>query len=400
MVKNRGIQLAVALLTVGIDFFHLGLVYPLFSELLLGMGGKESWQQAMIYAAFIVAFPFGQFVGSPYLGRLSDKYGRRKLLFISVAGSAIGMAICASGVMYNLFSVIFLGRLLGGCMGANLSLAYAAIVDLSTPKNKVRNLSLIPLSTSIGFAFGPLMMGMLDNLGEGIFGRALPLWVAVGLSILNWVALWLFEESSPVLINKVTKEKSGWLIKDKRIFLPISVIFLMVAANFLLLQYIGPFSVEVMGADLANVSWLYVNMGISCMFGHLLFTRNLANLFTPRMLLPWALAILACSLIAVTFSDTLLKLHITLAFAMICCAVAYTNSIAYLSDHVGPQQQGEVMGLAVSTQCLAEWLPPLCLGVFIAIMPPLPMLFGAAACLLGIFIVRKSKTVSEKIAGF
>ena len=392
--QNNNLQLLIALLIAAMDFFHLGIIYPLFAEMMVEPSGtmfwgSQPWERSMIYAAFIAAFPFGQFIGSPYLGKLSDHYGRRTILFYTVAGSGVGMAMCALGVQVSSPLLILIGRLLGGLMGGNLSLAYAAIVDLSNPQTKVKNLSLIPLATASGFTLGPLMTGLLGTQKSiSFFGPSLSLWVASAFSLISWCAIWKFEDKKPDL-NVERSAKKSLLLQDKKLWRPISIVFLMITANFLLVQFIGPFAIDIFKENLTGVSWIYVNLSLSVAFGHIFLTRNLASIASPRVLLPWALGALACALIAVSLSASLLILHMTLAIAMICCAVAYTNVMAFLSDHADANRQGEIMGLGVSAQCLAEWLPPICLGAFTASFSALPFLCGSAACLMGMALLPK-----------
>lgn len=394
-------QLFIILLTAALDFFHLGIVYPIFTEIVVdsaqGMSwGSQSWERAMSFTAFIIAFPIAQFIGAPIIGKISDIYGRKPILFISVAGSGIGMAICALGVMYGLPLLILFGRFGGGLMGANISLAYAALVDISTPQNKVKNLALIPLVTSAGFILGPLLVGVIgDSRDFPILGQSLPLWIAVFFTVINWSVLWKFEDQKPTLKESRAKKS---LLTDPSIWRPLAVCFLMIAANFLLIQFVGAYSINILHADLRNISWIYVNLSLSCAIGHIFLTRTLAAWASPKTLLPWSLGALAVSLIAVGNASSLLVLHLSTFFAMICCAVAYTNSFAYLSEHASSNQQGEVMGLGVSAQCLAEWLPALCLGAFVVDFPAIPMICGAGACLIGVGIMvqtKFSKTVLE-----
>jgi MFS transporter, DHA1 family, tetracycline resistance protein len=387
--NNRKKQLVIALLTAALDFFHLGIVYPLFSELIANphwFATHEAWVRSTIYAGLIAAFPFGQFLGSPWIGRLSDRFGRRRLLFFTVAGSGLGMTLCAIGVSNHSPWLIFAGRLIGGVMGANLSLAYAAIVDISTPATKVKNLALVPLATATGFALGPLMIGTTSNSQFFHENNSLPLWIAAAFSLINWLALWGFEETAKS--KKDPSSRQPFLFwQTTRLWRPAVIVFMMIAANFLLVQFIGPYSVMIFGEDLSGVSWIYVNLSVSVSLGHLLLTRNLAGLAGPRALLPWSLGALAVSLAAILIAPTLVYLHLAIIAAMWCCAVAYTNVLAYLSDHADAQSQGEIMGLGVSIQCLAEWLPPIIVGAFSSALPALPMICGAIFSLTGIMLL-------------
>lgn len=378
------IQLIVALLIASTDFFHLGLVYPLFTDLLTSSGDTAAlsapvWMRAMGYSVLIAAFPFGQFVGAPLLGRLSDRYGRRQLLLFTVAGSGFGMAISGSGVAIGSYWVVLAGRLLGGVMGANMALAYAAIVDLSTPDSKVRNLALVPLVTSLGFVLGPLMTAVV---GQSVDHPSLPLWIGGGISLLNWCAVWA--GFSDTCVSRPSESCRGSSIaRDSRLWTPMCLVFLMITANFLLIQFIGPFASQGFRCDLTAVSWIYVNLSLTVAVGHLVLTRNLARWATPSTLLPWSLGGLAASLIAVVSAATLLQLHLAVSLAMLCCAVAYTNVIAHLSNQADASRQGEVMGLGVSIQCLAEWLPPLCVGSIATSLPAIPMIVGSLGCVIG-----------------
>ena len=168
----------------------------------------------------------------------------------------------------------------------------------------------------------------------------------------------------------------------------------MISANFLLVQYVGPYSINQLGGDLITVSWLYVNLSVSVAVGHLVLTRNLASIVSPQTALPWSLGALACALLGVTYSSSIIELHLTVAIAMLCCAVAYTNVFAYLSNQVGADQQGEIMGLGVATQCLAEWIPPLAVGIFAISYPHLPILAGALACILALTTLWFEKNLS------
>lgn len=387
-VLRPHLMLCLALFTAGMDFFNLGLIFPMVTEM------TSDADDLLVFSLLISAFPFGQFIAAPSLGRLSDRFGRRKVLLCTIAGSGLGMAICVVGVQLEQPIVLLIGRLFGGLMGANLTLAYATIADVSDESTKVKNLAWIPISTCIGFVAGPFVVGVM---GFGI--SSVPLWLAVGLCLINWALVLAYFENYQIAREDAAQKKR--LVTESYLWIPLIISFLMIGANFLLVQFLGPLANKVHQASVSQVSWLYINCTVSCQLGHVFLTRPLSSVASPKQILPWSLAALAISLVAVSTASSLLWLHIYLAVAMCCCAVAYTNVFAYLSSHVGEDRQGEIMGLGVSVQALAEFLPALLVGFFSQTSTVLSVIVGATGCLVGITLLllheRATRLSTQKI---
>jgi DHA1 family tetracycline resistance protein-like MFS transporter len=174
--------LASIFLVVFIDLFGFSLILPLLPFY------AETFGASPTTIGFLVAtYAAGQFIGAPILGRLSDRYGRRPILLLSIFGSLAGFVMLAFA---NSLAVLFAARAIDGLTGGNISVAQAYIADVTDEKNRGRGLGLIGAAFGLGFILGPAIGGALSR-----WGYPLPALVAVAIAQVNFcfVALWLPE---------------------------------------------------------------------------------------------------------------------------------------------------------------------------------------------------------------
>lgn len=401
---KKSLVLSAIFFTIFLDFFNLGLIYPIFTSLVFEGSGEiirlnaSDFYKNTAFGFLIAAFPFGQFLGAPLIGHLSDQYGRRKLLIISLIGTVATLLICVGGVLLSSFYLLILGRFAGGLMAGNMTLAYASLADFSSQEDKVKNFALIPLAIGLGFGLGPYLAGILANPNtHSLAGPALPFLAAVLLALTNLVlVVWKFPETGTAkhhngnltasFLQGMTRLGKALRLKALRPYL--WVLFLMLSSNLVFVQFVGPFAIERFGFDVTQVGYLYANIGISVAIGHAFFTRRLASRYTPEQALIWSLVALGVLIVCILLSPTALVLHIVTFFVMIACAVAYTNSMALVSNQAAKDQQGEVMGVAVSIQSCAEFLPAMILGFLAFITQILPLFIAALFAGCGGYILR------------
>jgi len=140
------------------------------------------------------AFPLAQFLCTPILGQLADRYGRKKVLAFSIGGTAISYALFALGIYTKSIPLLFFARILDGISGGNISVAQAVIGDVSNAKNRAKNFGLVGVSIGIGFILGPFIGGKLsDPAVISWFDAATPFWFAAFLSIINHINLILLK---------------------------------------------------------------------------------------------------------------------------------------------------------------------------------------------------------------
>ena len=152
-MKQNNKPLFTIFLIVFVDLLGFGIVLPLLPYI------AEKYQASPFTIGILGAtYSFFQLIAGPLLGRLSDRYGRKKLLAISQAGSAIGYLIL--GLSNNL-PLLFLARIIDGITGGNISIAQAYIADVTTKENRAKGMGIIGAAFGMGFIFGPAIGGFL-----------------------------------------------------------------------------------------------------------------------------------------------------------------------------------------------------------------------------------------------
>ena len=166
-------------LTLLIDITGLGIIIPVMPKLIGQLTG-EGLSVASEYGGWLTfAYAFMQFIFAPILGNLSDKYGRRPVLLLSLLGFGIDYLFLA--LAPSIFW-LFIGRIIAGIAGASMTTAMAYIADVSAPEKRAQNFGIVGAAFGLGFIIGPVLGGVL-----GQFGTRIPFFAAAGLALLNFL---------------------------------------------------------------------------------------------------------------------------------------------------------------------------------------------------------------------
>ena len=152
----------------------------------------------IMFGFLVAVFPIMQFFATPILGQLSDRYGRKPVLALSLAGTALGYALFAVGIILRNIPLLFVARALDGITGGNLSVAQAAIADVTSPQDRTKNFGMIGAAFGVGFIIGPFLGGVLaDPSVVSWFNAATPFWFAAILASANTAqVLFQFDETN------------------------------------------------------------------------------------------------------------------------------------------------------------------------------------------------------------
>ena len=178
-VRTRQAGMFFILVTLFIDILGIGIIVPILPELIKEFLGGNDAQAAIYYGVIISTYATMQFLCAPILGALSDRYGRRPIILVSLFG--LGTDYLIQGWAPSIWW-LFLGRTIAGIMGASITTANAYIADVSTPETRAQNFGFVGAAFGLGFLFGPVLGGLLGDIN-----LRLPFFVAAGLALVNWL---------------------------------------------------------------------------------------------------------------------------------------------------------------------------------------------------------------------
>jgi MFS transporter, DHA1 family, tetracycline resistance protein len=322
-----------------------------------------------------------QLIGAPILGRLSDQYGRRPLLILSIAGTVISFLMLGFA---DALWVLFASRVIDGLLGGNVSLAQAYITDVTDKEDRAKGLGLIGASFGLGFIFGPALGGTLSADGN----YALPAFVAAGLATLNLlgVLLWLPESLPP--------EKRGERAHSPRAkfsaralfealnrpcvgpLLNVALIYGLALTTFETIFSLFARARLGLTAQTTGYVLTYVGVLVVAMQGGGI--RLLTERFSDKQLIFGGAVILSFALLGWALTPKLKVLLIVLAPLALASGMLRVSVNSAMTKSVYPEEVGGILGLSASMGSLTRVVSPI-VGSFLLdnVSPSAPGIVGA-----------------------
>jgi len=350
--------LLVIFITVFIDLVGFGIVIPVLPFYAEGTKfGATPSQVGLLFASYSVM----QFIFAPVLGRLSDKYGRRPVLLVSLLGTASGFLILGFA---NTLWLLFVGRIIDGISGGNISTAQAYIADVTSKEDRAKGMGLIGAAFGLGFVFGPAIGGILSRWGINV-----PFLFAGVLALLNAVLLFF------VLPETVTRDHParvsaasgrGWnqlvaALRKPALASVMTIYFLGIVAFSIMTASFSLFMMFRLGYDAFHNGWIFAFVGvISAIVQGGLIGRLVKKFGEPLLVIVGALLV-AASLVLVPFVTPLTRIAVFLligAATSIGQALLAPSLSSLASKSTSAAQQGSVLGVMQSVASLARAVGP------------------------------------------
>lgn len=351
MSRSRS-PLFVLFLTVFIDMVGFGIiipVLPLYAEHFHATPMAIGWLTG-IYSGMQIIF-------TPILGRLSDRFGRRPVLMLSLAGTALGFALM--GVAQSL-TLLFIARIIAGVTGGNISIPQAYIADVTTPETRSRWMGMIGAAFGLGFTFGPMIGGIMSRISYSA-----PFFFAAALAAANVVLLYfILPESLPkehrvkphedASTIEVFRHGSGWMFG-----LVVATYFFLVAGFTVMTTLFALFTARRFGYDAHATGFLFGFIGIVTVIVQGGLIGRLVKMFGETNLARTGLLLTAVSLALLPWCGNLAWLLI--ACVGLSCGSGFAspplNGLA--SQMIDRSWQGRALGVMQSAGSTARLLGPL-----------------------------------------
>lgn len=383
--------------TILLDMIGYGILIPVLPMLLaepdsphyLLPEGFTADQGLILYGILVAMFSIGSFFAAPIIGQLSDHVGRKKMLLLSVFGTALGHAVFAIGIATRNLPLLFIARLADGLTGGNIAVAQAAIADATRPEDRAKNFGLIGAAFGLGFIIGPFLGGKLaDPSVLPWFDATVPFWFASLLAIANVFFIWtMLPETRKKVSGKIAVVWSRSLANVAQAFRHpalralYTTQFLYQAGFAFYTTFAAVFFAVRFGFTEGEIGNYFAYVGLWIVFTQGVVTRFLAPRFAERTILRVSIAAAALAILAVSAISDAELLYVIAPFLAIANGLSLANLTSLLSRSAGPEVQGEVLGIGASVSALAISIPPLLAGFIAAAIAPEAPLPIASGCL-------------------
>jgi DHA1 family tetracycline resistance protein-like MFS transporter len=358
MTVKRNAALGFIFITILVDVIGLGIIIPVVPKLIEQLTG-EGISEASRYGGWLVfCFAIMQFLFSPVLGGLSDKFGRRPVLLLSLLGLGLDYILHAYAPS---ITWLFIGRLIAGVMGASITTATAYIADISTPEKRAQNFGLIGAAFGLGFIIGPVIGGLSAKWGANV-----PFLVAAALTLLNLLyGYFVLPES----LLKENRRKFEWKranpigsLKHLRKYpvvsgLIVSLVLIYIASHAVQSNW-SYFTIYKFNWDakMVGYSLAFVGILVSLVQGYLIRVINPKLGQNKSIYLGLFLYALGLVLFGVAWKEWMM-----FVFLIPYClgGIAGTALQGLISNQVPPTEQGELQGALTSLISLTSIIGPL-----------------------------------------
>ncbi len=409
--------LPIVFLTIFIDLLGFGILIPVIPLLLADptspyflLPKEFDIQQGYILLGYLLAvFPMMQFLAAPILGQLSDKFGRKRVLALSLAGTAVSYLLFAVAIITKNIPLLFIARAFDGATGGNISVAQASIADISTPQNRARNFGLVGAAFGLGFIFGPYIGGKLSDPSlVSWFDAATPFYFAAILSTLNVLGVLFILPETHKTQNKDLKINWGKSIHNiihaytlKNLKIPFLTVFLLNTGFTFFTTFFGVFLLTRFGFNQGNIGDFFAYIGILSAITQIFLTKRISSIFTDQQIIRVTIFGSAIGILLYFLTTESWQLFLVAPFLAFNNGLTFANITALISKNAGSEIQGEILGINASLQALGQAVPPLLSGYIAAkLSPETPLvvssIFILASALVFLFLYKPVYQNSNK----
>lgn len=348
----------------------------------------------MLLGVILFLYPFGQFLSSPVLGALSDRFGRRVILVVSVLISMVVYFFIGLSVWLNNLPLLMTCLLIAGLSEGNITIAQSAISDVSAKEDRGKLFGLIYVSTACSYLIGPLLGGKFANPSHFfLFSYQTPFFIVSGLLLIMffWV-LACFRETLEhhkrdhiSLYDAVTNIKCAFSLKKFRFLFLIN--FILYLSIFGFFQNFPIYIVYKFNLNISKLALFIAWSSVPFLIANLWVIGALSKRFSALKITAHSAILMGIFLEILIIPDQIHALWITLFLAGFAVAICLPASSVLISHEANAKEQGRVLGINQSLQFLAESIAGLLVGALASLLITYSMMFFGFLAFLGAFLL-------------
>ncbi len=378
LFKNNRNLFIIALVAV-VNALGYGIVIPVLYSYSQKYGLSD-FQNGLLFAIFSIC----QFLSTPFIGRMSDKYGRRPLLIVSISGTVVSfvmMAFAPSAIF------LFLARALDGLTAGNIPVASAVISDTTTMEDRAKGFGIIGASFGFGFVFGPAISALTVG-----YSPSLPFIIAALVSLVAVVMTAIFLPETNKHIGQVKQGKLFDLGKlyhalfDPNVGATLLITLFYFLGVFSFIYAFQPYSVKVLLLSAHGIALLFTMFGFLGLITQTILVHRFTKHFGLKKTFAGAIVVSMVAYIVMILFQTLPMFVVSLILLAIPNAMVQTLINTILSGETDAKSQGSILGISASYMSIGQIVGPIAGGALATVSIPFPFL-GSALCSLVCFFL-------------
>ncbi len=402
-MTKKHFSLLTLCLIIFLDFLGYALILPILTPLFLDSNSSflpshyDENLRTVLFSIVNMSYAAAQFFGAPILGRLSDSFGRKKMLIITLFGSVLGNLTFVLGFSLSNIYILVLGRLLSGFMGGNAAIANSIVGDLSDEKTKARNYGFIGLAMGLGIVFGPFIGGRLVNQHIQLpFNLSLntslmtPFYLSTILAVIALgIVVFVLKETkhsrSHVKIEFLDSFRILYHSLTNRHLLYIYIIIFLLALSFnVFIYHLNIYLFHKFNWNSTQLGDFFAFSGLCLVISLGIINPILSKFLSSKDILTFSLIGMAITIALSALPQRTITMYAIMPFLALFYGLSQANIAAILSNTAQQvsEGQGEAFGVNQSIQSIVETIAPLLTSSLIMISIVTPISFTSLSMLV------------------
>lgn len=392
-----------------LDFMGLATVVVLFPSLFLEHGNNVflSWlpyRSRLIWLGLCLAvYPLGQFIGSSVFGKLSDKYGRKNMLSITILGTVIGFSLSALSVNLVSYTLLFVSRIFTGFCAGNVAIAQASLIDISNDETKAGNLSLAQMAMGLAYVVGPTVGAILANSNLCIwFVPSTAFWVFALLMSVAFIVLRLFYRDTLIKQQNLSdgnisnNDQNKSFMNNSMLRNSFIVWAIFVAGWWLFESFMPSFLFRKFHLNTSSIGYILSFNGVVYALFQYLVVQRIASKIKPSSMVLYSTVFAGLSIITLAFVTSIFQIYFVMTIFVLTMGFCIPGIITSISNLASKEEQGKVMGIIGSVQAITTVLVMLAGGILQSVDVNITIITGGILMIISwllftIFLLKNSR---------